>query len=603
MLRHNISIGEIIVCHDEVAVVKACLSSDKIQVFLKNSKRLAIINPAEVRHIIHDKINVATKQEVASDLATYKPEQVAEAQRRYDILSKYLDNQEFVKLPINEISRELGVGIPRTYQIVSDFLSHANLSSLITEKRGQKKGGRRLAENIELIIQTVIDGLSGPASNVTSICEKVKSMCINANLIPPSRKTIAARVRAQNPKERSRKIYGSKTARQNNEIRPHKYPVKRALELVQIDHWRVDCEVVDEKYRKPIARPWLTTAIDVYTRVILGFYLTLDSPSALSNAMCMIHSVLPKTVWLEKYKLHDIDYPFYGLPERIHVDNGSDFKSAAFAAGCAEYGIKLTFRPPGTPHNGAHIERFFGTLTQKVRALPGATLSSAVEKNKFSNIPSPSMTMAELRGWITERIGIYHQEEHSALSCTPLFQWEESFRDRSGKLTLPALVIDDKHFRLSFLPLKRASIQRSGVRVNTIDYFSIALSAFNIKTKCIVRYNPMSLAKVWVKPEGEKDYIECTYSDVRFADTSLAEFTRAKKVLQQESSNRSTTSDVFAAIERNEQRVKQANQLTKQARLREEKKNHHVALWKPSSKSKKISSVDYSQPPKIYDVE
>ena len=36
----------------------------------------------------------------------------------------------------------------------------------------------------------------------------------------------------------------------------------------------------DEKYRLPIQRPWLTLLIDVATRMVGGYYLSLDPPSS-----------------------------------------------------------------------------------------------------------------------------------------------------------------------------------------------------------------------------------------------------------------------------------------------------------------------------------
>jgi len=43
------------------------------------------------------------------------------------------------------------------------------------------------------------------------------------------------------------------------------------LERVQIDQTRIDVVVVNEGDRLPIGRPWLTLAIDVASRVFLGF--------------------------------------------------------------------------------------------------------------------------------------------------------------------------------------------------------------------------------------------------------------------------------------------------------------------------------------------
>ena len=55
---------------------------------------------------------------------------------------------------------------------------------------------------------------------------------------------------------------------------------------------------MDDKTRQAIGRPWLTVAIDVYSRMICGYYLSLDSPSEISVAMCIAHCVLPKEEWL-----------------------------------------------------------------------------------------------------------------------------------------------------------------------------------------------------------------------------------------------------------------------------------------------------------------
>ena len=56
---------------------------------------------------------------------------------------------------------------------------------------------------------------------------------------------------------------------------PGRYRVDNALDVVQIDHTPVDVIVVDEAHRLPIGRPWLTLAIDVATRVVAGFYVSL----------------------------------------------------------------------------------------------------------------------------------------------------------------------------------------------------------------------------------------------------------------------------------------------------------------------------------------
>ena len=50
----------------------------------------------------------------------------------------------------------------------------------------------------------------------------------------------------------------------------------RVGQLLQMDHTLVDVVVVDEVDREPIGRPWLTLALDVATRAVPGFHLSLD---------------------------------------------------------------------------------------------------------------------------------------------------------------------------------------------------------------------------------------------------------------------------------------------------------------------------------------
>jgi putative transposase len=70
-------------------------------------------------------------------------------------------------------------------------------------------------------------------------------------------------------------------------------------------------------------------------------------------------SALPKDQWLKDRDL-DLQWPMYGLPKVLHLDNGTEFHSLALSRGCERYGISLEYRPPGRPHFGGHIERYLG---------------------------------------------------------------------------------------------------------------------------------------------------------------------------------------------------------------------------------------------------
>jgi putative transposase len=59
------------------------------------------------------------------------------------------------------------------------------------------------------------------------------------------------------------------------------------LAVAQIDHTSMDVIVVDEEHRQPIQRPSLTVVIDVYSRMVLGFAIYLEKPSAFTAGMAI----------------------------------------------------------------------------------------------------------------------------------------------------------------------------------------------------------------------------------------------------------------------------------------------------------------------------
>ena len=132
--------------------------------------------------------------------------------------------------------------------------------------------------------------------------------------------------------------------------------------------------VVDEETRLPIGRPILTIAIDICTRMVAGFYLSLDPPSSASIGLCLLHAIYDKTSWLLERGV-EYAWPVAGLPSTLHCDNRPEFHSLALKAACREYGIKLVYRPPATPRFGGHIERLIGTVMGAVHVL----------RNTFSN--------------------------------------------------------------------------------------------------------------------------------------------------------------------------------------------------------------------------
>ena len=187
--------------------------------------------------------------------------------------------------------------------------------------------------------------------------------------------------------------------------------------------------MVDQQNRRPIGRPWLTLAIDVRTRMVAGFHVSLWSPSTISLSLALSQAVLPKTSWLADRELQTLDWPVHGLPRTIHVDNAKEFHAEALGAAARSMASVLTTVRPGRPHFGGHIERLIGTMMGAVHLLPGTTFSNVSEKGSYASEERASLTLPELERWLALQIaGVYHLSIHSALGKTPLAAWQAMLR-------------------------------------------------------------------------------------------------------------------------------------------------------------------------------
>ena len=241
--------------------------------------------------------------------------------------------------------------------------------------------------------------------------------------------------------------------------------------MVQIDHTKVDIMLVDDVTRACIGRPWLTVALDIHTRMVAGFYLSLDAPSATSAALAVAQAVLPKAAWLADRAI-DLAWPIRGLPEIIHVDNGREFHSRAFKRGCQQHGIRIDYRPPAMPRFGGHIERLMGTLMDSVHALPGSTASNVAARGDYDAEGKAVLSFREFERILAlEVLGPYHNEVHSALRRTPASAWADGLPNRT--LRMPA---NPDTLLRDFLPFEERMVRRDGVRLFCIFYQDGALA-------------------------------------------------------------------------------------------------------------------------------
>jgi putative transposase len=105
-----------------------------------------------------------------------------------------------------------------------------------------------------------------------------------------------------------------------------------------------------------------------------------------------------------------------GLPQRLYVDNGANYRSRHLALVCAKLGVALIHARPYRPQGKGKIERWFQSVRgQLLTRLSGADTASLEALNR------------RLGAWIE---GEYHHTPHRGLDgVTPLEQWARTGND------------------------------------------------------------------------------------------------------------------------------------------------------------------------------
>src|SRR2546428_5054427 len=218
----------------------------------------------------------------------------AEAKRRAQILAPLATLDICPQSVVQKAAAEIGCSVRHMYTLLRAYrASGGTLSALVSSKHAGGKGKGRLSADLEAIIATTIqeEYLTPQKRTAQRIVDEVRRRASRAILQPPADNTVRHRLQALRADDTLRRREGARRARQQFDPVPGTFPPPAwPLAVVQIDHTPVDLIVVDEQYRRPIGRPYLTVAIDVYSRCIPGFCLSLEAPSAVSAGPCLAPS-------------------------------------------------------------------------------------------------------------------------------------------------------------------------------------------------------------------------------------------------------------------------------------------------------------------------
>ncbi|NDY14482.1 transposase [Acinetobacter baumannii] len=436
------------------------------------------------------------------------PEKCSEIQRkeRYVISALYKLYEPTALIPLKkliaEIATELGDQIPPSPRTVARWINkyrsscHNNLSLSNSYKGNQSL--RFPPEIYQIMSQGINEIYLKPEYRISKdvqayILGKLIEQSISTKYLP-SRRTIQRYIEKLDPYLVTKIKKGSRIARKAFQASGKGSPSPFALYMVEIDTHYLDIIVIDPLTHQVLGRPYLACAIDVYSRAIVGTYISMFPPSAMTT-LAVIKDMITR--------------PNNGLPGGIASiiipDNGIEFKNNSLARVCEQLKITLTPSQIGTPNNKPHIERFFSTLTKGIiQKLSGTTFSNPIERGLYNSGKNAGYSLLQVKEYVNEWInGTYQQSIHSQTGRTPILMWNDAIEQ-----VKPSFLIESDAQIICRRPIER-TINHGQVQIDGLAYYSHALKVLEAKRikKVTVLVDDLDLNIVYILSPNDKQVV------------------------------------------------------------------------------------------------
>ncbi|MCD2191689.1 Mu transposase C-terminal domain-containing protein [Actinomycetospora soli] len=245
----------------------------------------------------------------------------------------------------------------------------------------------------------------------------------------------------------------------------------------EADHVELPVLVLAPRAQRP-GKPWATLFIDAYSRLIMGWAISMRPTSGVVLAALRAGIVVDPARG-----------PFGGVPAVLRPDHGLEFTATALRRSCAALGIELVPAPTYTPHAKGKVERVNRTLVQLF--LSGLPFFTGGPRGRDGSLHGPDtdpMTLGlfveRFAGWVAE----YNTERiHSSLAVTPLARWSQD--------ATPLRELAPQTLRWMLMADVERVVGRDGVHFEGVRFLAPELNGL-VGERVQVRYSPHDLRQV-----------------------------------------------------------------------------------------------------------
>ena len=592
--------------------------------YIDNSDLLHAFTCGDVEFIDDDEIDLHNNQEnpLELDFRSYSASERSQALRKL----AYVEAAEELEASLNKttendkyqciISTARKIGDekpPKSWGSIHRWKkqymeSGRDIISLIgnTRKRGNRSN--RFSEFTEILIQQALDFyLTTERPSIKNAYKRLSYLEWENNkktgsATPlPSYDAFRKRINNLDKYLVMSKRYGKRIADMRFKAYQKGVKVTRPLELAEIDHTPLDLMVVDVVSRFPLGRPTLTSLIDKYSRMVLGFYISFTPPSTLSVIECLRHAILPKAGLKNLFPALNNDWPAHGIPETLMVDNGMEFRSSDLQEITRSLGMSIIRSPVRNPTYKGAVERHFRTVADNLlKDKPGKTFSNIFDKDEYDPAKHAIISLDSLveivHLWIADQ---YNDTVNRTINTTPNRMWETGVEWYPVRLPKSINV-----FNLALGKTVQRTIQHYGIDFEKLRFNSdeLALIRRKYKGKVTVKYDPNDISKIYVLDPLSSHFITVPCIDYEYAHKTLFQHQLIKRFTQQQNLKINVDNFMLAErriieiIEEDRNLTKKIRRATKQARFKNvSQKTQHVQTLTEHDKPRSLDTLSLFQ--------
>lgn len=329
-----------------------------------------------------------------------------------------------------------------------------------------------------------------------------------------------------------------------------------------------------------IGRPIIYAVIDKFSRMIVGFYVGLET-SYVGAMMSILNTYMNKVKLCSQFGINisETDWPINNmLPKRIIADRG-ELEGYSVDNLINSLNIEVSLTPPYRAELKSFVEKFHSILNSLLKPhLPGVINLDGRERGDKDYRLKSVIDIYQLNRCVIKAILYYNNYSvlnnykrdqdmiNDNVKCIPrdIFNWGIS--NRGGLIT----TVSEEKIKVSLLPSSVGTVTAKGVRYKDMYYTSqnmlkeqIFVNARQKTWKAKISYDPRDLSYIYVHGDNPKDIEICYITDQgsRYKDKTIEEIDYLLNIekLQNEKLRDSDSQAKIKLISEIENIVKQAN--------------------------------------------